>query len=87
MDIISGSFVWDDKKEFENILKHGVNFSVAAQAFFDSERKIFIDHKHGQAEERLFCIGKVDGKILTVRFTYRNDRMRIIGAEIGRAHV
>ncbi|MGB4520668.1 MAG: BrnT family toxin [Candidatus Omnitrophota bacterium] len=32
------------------------------------------------SEERFFCIGKVEGKILTVRFIYRGGKIRIFGA-------
>ena len=80
MDIISGSFIWDDKKEAENILKHNVDFATASKAFFDTKRNIFKDSKHSKSEERLFCVGKVDNKIMTVRFTYRGSKVRIIGA-------
>jgi uncharacterized DUF497 family protein len=74
------SFTWDPAKELENIYKHGVDFITAAKVFKDPERKIFIDAKHSKREERLFCIGKVKNRILTVRFTYREGKMRIIGA-------
>lgn len=43
-------------------------------------RKVYADAKHSQAEERLFCLGKVAGRIMTVRFTYREGLIRIIGA-------
>jgi hypothetical protein len=36
-------------------------------------------HERGQ-EERFFCLGKVDGSILTVRFSYRDGQIRIYGA-------
>jgi len=74
------SFIWDHEKEFLNIAKHGVDFLTAARAFKDPVRKIYADSKHSKKEERLFCIGKVDDKILTVRFTYRSGKIRIIGA-------
>lgn len=80
MDCHFGSFVWDVKKEAVNIRKHGVDFETAARAFKDPERKIYVDETHGQTEERLFCLGKVRGKILTVRFTYRAGTIRIYGA-------
>ncbi len=38
------------------------------------------DETHSQSEERFFCFGKVDGGVLTVRFTYRAAVIRIIGA-------
>lgn len=31
-------------------------------------------------EERFFCIGKVNEGIITVRFTYRHQKIRIFGA-------
>ena len=73
-------FEWDSEKEKHNIHKHGVDFPQAAQAFRDPKRKIIIDSKHSRKEERYFCLGKVGGKILTARFTYRKGKIRIIGA-------
>ena len=43
-------------------------------------RIIAKDESHSQSEERFYCFGKVDGGILTVRFTYRTSVIRIIGA-------
>lgn len=73
-------FVWDLEKERLNIRKHKISFTVAAKTFLDPKRKIFTDSRHSVAEERFFCIGKVSGKILTVRFLYRENKIRIIGA-------
>ena len=80
MDRHFGSFVWDVKKEAANVRTHGVNFETAAGAFKDPNRKIYMDEKHSESEERLFCLGKVAGRVLTVRFTYREGRIRIYGA-------
>ena len=74
------SFVWDHQKELLNIQKHGVDFMTAAKAFKDPCRKIYTDSKHSQNEQRFFCVGKAEDKILTVRFMYRDDKIRIIGA-------
>ena len=76
----AGSFIWDPAKEALNVQKHGVDFSTAARVFQDSKRKIFVDEQHGKPEERFFCIGKVEDRILTVRFTYREGFIRIYGA-------
>ena len=67
-------------KSIENVLKHGVSFEIAQQAFFDEKRRIFIDEKHSEQEKRYYCYGRVDGEILTVRFTIRDENIRIIGA-------
>ena len=80
MDYRFGSFVWDVEKERENIQKHGVDFVVATRAFKDQGRKIYVDGRHSDREERMFCIGKVDERILTVRFTYRGGLIRLYGA-------
>ena len=80
MDRNVGSFVWDGRKETANIRKHGVDFETAAKAFTDPHRKIYADEGHGADEPRLFCLGKVAGKVLTVRFTYRAGKVRIYGA-------
>ncbi|MBU1125431.1 MAG: BrnT family toxin [Candidatus Omnitrophica bacterium] len=80
MDRFLGSFVWDEKRDKENSKKHGVNFLTATQEFSDPKRKIFTDARHSKNEERYFCIGIVGHRILTVRFMYRNDKIRIFGA-------
>jgi uncharacterized DUF497 family protein len=74
------TFIWDMNKSIENVLKHGVLFEIAQKAFFDEKRKIYFDEKHSEQEKRYYCFGMVDNEILTVRFTIRNEQIRIIGA-------
>ncbi len=74
------SFEWDEEKNIENIRKHGIDFRTAQYAFIDSRRVIAEDISHSEKEKRYYCFGKVKGGVLTVRFTYRNDNIRIIGA-------
>ena len=73
-------FEWDDAKDWENLGKHGVPFARAQFAFADPKRVIAQDLAHSQTEQRFYCFGLVDGGIMTVRFTYRTDVIRIIGA-------
>lgn len=80
MEIESGSFIWDAEKEAINIKKHGVGFVTACEVFEDLDRKIYVDSRHSSEEERMFCVGKVRGRILTVRFTYRINKIRLFGA-------
>jgi uncharacterized DUF497 family protein len=79
------SFEWDEKKNQANIKKHSVSFFEAQQAFFDPKRVVAEDIEHSDKEQRYFCFGKVDEGIMTVRFTYRNSKIRIIGAGYWRA--
>lgn len=73
-------FEWDDRKERENQSKHDVSFRLAQYAFSDPKRVIAEDLEHSREEKRFFCFGRVREGILTVRFTFRKDRIRIIGA-------
>ena len=74
------SFEWDDAKDRINQAKHGVAFTEAQIAFMDPKRVIAEDLEHSSSEPRYFCIGSVGGGIMTVRFTWREDKIRIIGA-------
>jgi uncharacterized DUF497 family protein len=73
-------FEWDAKKDDENRAKHGVSFEYAQYAFSDPNRVIAQDLEHSKGESRFYCFGRVGEGILTVRFTYRMNVIRIIGA-------
>lgn len=73
------NFEWDESKNKLNIKKHGVSFFEAQQAFIDPERVIAEDLEHSKYEKRYFCFGKIEKYIMTVRFTYRDKLIRIIG--------
>lgn len=73
-------FTWDPLKELVNRHKHGVDFVTAAKIFLDPKMKIYLDERHQDQEQRFYCIGKVGGRILTVRFVYRENTIRIFGA-------
>lgn len=71
---------WDPDKDAENQRKHGVSFAQAQTAFLDSGRVIARDLEHSRTEPRFYCFGRVADGVLTVRFTYRANVIRIIGA-------
>jgi uncharacterized protein len=73
-------FEWDPNKDELNQEKHGVSFSLAQHAFLDYKRVILEDLEHSDDEKRFYCLGRVAGGIMTVRFTYRKRKIRIIGA-------
>jgi uncharacterized DUF497 family protein len=76
-----GRFEWDSAKDDENRERHGISFFLAQGAFLDPNRIIARDITHStEGEERFFCFGKVDGGVMTVRFTYRGHTIRIFGA-------
>ena len=73
-------FEWDPTKDQENKEKHEVAFAVAQFAFAGPGRVIAEDLSHSSAEKRYYCFGQVEDGVLTVRFTYRDDVIRIYGA-------
>ena len=73
-------FGWDASKDKQNQDKHGVSFEFAQYAFADPNRVIAEDLSHSQKEKRFYCFGKVGDGIITVRFTFRGNVIRIIGA-------
>jgi uncharacterized DUF497 family protein len=73
-------FEWDEKKNVINIEKHGVSFFEAQKAFLDPHRVIAEDIEHSISEKRYYCFGKIEDEIMTVRFTYKHQIIRIFGA-------
>ena len=73
-------FEWDQHNAEKNFLKHRVTKSEAEQTFFNfylSEP----DEPHSKAEQRFALLGMSDQKrILSIIFTIRNHKIRIISA-------
>ncbi|MBI1976293.1 MAG: BrnT family toxin [Candidatus Omnitrophica bacterium] len=74
------NFEWDANKNRLNQRKHGISFELAQFVFLDPRRVIARDLFHSGYEQRYYCIGQVGDGIMTVRFTYRDAKVRIIGA-------
>ena len=74
------TFEWDESKNAENILKHRASFAKAQMAFADPIRVILKDDEHSINEQRFYCIGNIESRIITVRFTIRNDNICIYDA-------
>jgi hypothetical protein len=74
-------FEWDDRKAASNVEKHGVAFEDAATIFMDGSTKTYYDPDHSDEEDRYVTIGFArSGRLLTVWYTERGDRLRLIGA-------
>ena len=78
-------FEWDYAKEQSNIAKHRLDFRTASRVFLDSFL-IELEDDRGYEETRWNVIGMVDGRILFVTYTERNERIRIISARGAEAH-
>ncbi len=80
MSVTKTTFEWDEDKNKKNQEKHNLSFEAAQYAFADPDRVIARDLEHSEYEERFYCFGKAGEEIITVRFTYRNEKIRIVGA-------
>lgn len=75
-------FDWDQWNIQKNESKHGVSSLEAESTFYDPKYKLFGDLKHSlKIEPRFILYGKsLEGRILMVGFTIRNQKTRIITA-------
>ena len=73
-------FEWDEGKNLVHMAKHGISFEEAMRAFLDPKRKIRLNEKNSADEMRYYCLGMVGERVMTVRFTIRGSKVRIIGA-------
>lgn len=74
-------FEWDKGNSNKNKTKHGVEDREAEEIFSNKPLIIFEDKAHSQQEERWGSFGKTNGgRRLTISFTVRSSKIRIISA-------
>jgi uncharacterized DUF497 family protein len=76
-------FEWDEKKNRQNIRKHGISFEEAQSVFLDDHAMRFYDPDHSEDEDRFLMLGmSFTLRILIVCHCYRerDDVIRIISA-------
>jgi hypothetical protein len=78
--MIDLEFEWDDIKAAENVRRHGVSFPQAALAFRDPFAVEWIDLREAYGEERIILLGMTGNQVLSVVYTERAERIRIISA-------
>lgn len=60
---------WDEDKRLANIAKHGIDF-LRAQRLFDGQ-PLHQERSDRFGEERFTSTGELDGRIVTVTWTWR----------------
>ena len=73
-------FEWDDAKADSNLAKHGISFEAACGVFGDVFALDRVDNTVDYGEERYLITGLANGVVLTVAYTERNGRTRLISA-------
>lgn len=76
----SDEFEWDDAKAEANLRKHKISFRAASRVFDDPLVLIEQDCSEDYGEDRFLAVGLVEGLLMTVAYTERGDRVRIISA-------
>jgi uncharacterized DUF497 family protein len=73
-------FEWSDAKARTNLIDHEVSFDEAKLVFDDPRRLEELDDRFDYGEDRFNTRGLVKARLLTVTYTERRDRYRIISA-------
>ncbi len=76
-------FEWDSAKAEANLAKHGIAFEDAIDVFQKPVLEIRSDRG---GEVRVRAIGTVEGLEITVVYTWRGNRRRIISARRARVN-
>lgn len=74
---------WDDLKRQANFAKHGIDF-IDAVHIFDGPFVEREDRRRNYGEQRYRVLGAVEGRVLQLVYTWRDDRRRIISARRAR---
>ena len=74
------SLDWDNKKAAANARKHAVTFEMARDVFKDPFAIDELDDRDDYGEVRFIITGMVEGHLLFVAYTMRDERIRIISA-------
>lgn len=72
-------FEWDPQKNHLNISKHGIDFADVVE-LFDGPYLEGLDDRVEYGEERMIVYGEMDGQVVAVVYTWRDQRRRIISA-------
>jgi len=70
-------FTWDEKKRKLNLAKHGIDFADA-QAIFDGPLVTVEDAREPYGEARYIALGLLEGIVVSIVYTERDDEIRII---------
>ena len=73
--------IWNDAKSLANLVERGFDFAFAA-AIFAEPTIDRVDDRRDYGESRELLVGMVEGRLLSVTYTMRGERIRLISARI-----
>ena len=83
MDLLPDSikFNWDKGNINKSLKKHNISNEEAEEVFVNQPIVLLEDEEHSKVETRQMILGKTDKKkLLSIIFTTRNKKIRIISA-------
>jgi uncharacterized DUF497 family protein len=80
------NFEWDDVKADINWRRHRTSFRTGRRVFADYFALIEHDLSEDYGEDRFLATGMVDGRLVIVAYTEREERIRIISARKANRH-
>ncbi len=72
-------FEWDENKRLANICKHRIDF-IDVEAVFEGGTVTVEDDRFDYGEERFITFGLLEGRVIAVVHTERDNLIRIISA-------
>ena len=79
-------FEWDEAKAQANLRKHKISFQQAQRVFDDIFAVVDQDLTEEYGESRFLATGMVNGLIITVVYTERGEKIRMISARRATAY-
>lgn len=73
------TYEWDETKRLTNLRKHGIDF-IDVPALFDGNIVTVEDDRYNYGEQRFITFGLLQGRVIAVVHTEREDYIRIISA-------
>jgi uncharacterized DUF497 family protein len=75
-------FEWDEAKRLANLRRHGIDF-MDVPAVFDGDIVTVEDDRFRYGEQRFITLGMLQGRVVAIVHTEREECTRIISARKG----
>lgn len=72
-------FEWDEEKRLSNLRKHGIDF-LDVPSVFDADSVTVEDDRYNYGKQRFIIFGLLQGRVVAVVYTEREEFIRIISA-------
>ncbi|WP_043996804.1 BrnT family toxin [Microcystis aeruginosa] len=72
-------YQWDEAKRLTNLRKHGIDFADVPTVF-DGNILTVEDERYNYGERRFVTFGLLQGRVIAIVHTEREDQTRIISA-------